>query len=56
MEYIITAEMNLSNVIEEAKEVSRALYEFADKLESIERKYKEPKAEGEGMRKEDKTE
>lgn len=40
--YEITAEMNLSNVIEEAKEVSRALYEFADKLESIERKYKDP--------------
>lgn len=40
MKYEITAEMNLSNVIEEAKEVSRALYEFADKLENIERKYK----------------
>ena len=47
MEYKITAEMNLSNVIEEAKEVSRALYEFADKLESIERKYKELQKESE---------
>jgi len=47
MKYEITAEMNLSNVIEEAKEASRALYEFADKLESIERKYKELWAESE---------
>lgn len=41
MRYEITAEMNLRNIIEETREVSRALYEFADKLESIERKYKE---------------
>ena len=47
MRYEITAEMNLSNVIEEAREVSRALYEFADKLESIERKYKELQKESE---------
>ena len=47
MKYEITAEMNLSNVIEEAREVSRALYEFADKLESIERKYKKLQAESE---------
>lgn len=47
MKYEITAEMNLSNVIEEAKEVSRALYEFADKLESIEKKYRELQKESE---------
>lgn len=47
MKYEITAEMNLSNVIEEVKEVSRALYKFADELENIERKYKELRAEGE---------
>ena len=46
--YEITAEMNLSNIIEEAKEASRALYEFADKLESIERKYKKQQKESEG--------
>ena len=45
MKYEITTEMNLSNVIKETREVSRALYEFADKLESIERKYKELRAE-----------
>lgn len=47
MKYEIIAEMNLSRVIEEAKEVSKALYEFADKLESIEKKYKEPQSESE---------
>lgn len=48
MRYEITAEMNLRNIIEETMEVSRALYEFADKLESIERKYKELQKESEG--------
>lgn len=47
MRYEITAEMNLRNIIEETREVSRALYEFADKLESIERKYKELQNESE---------
>ena len=47
MRYEITSEMNLRNIIEEAREVSRALYEFADKLESIERKYKELHKESE---------
>lgn len=47
MRYEITAEMNLRNIIEETREVSRALYEFADKLESIERKYKELQKESE---------
>ena len=35
-----TAEINLSSIIEEGREVSRALCEFADKLECIERRYK----------------
>lgn len=48
MRYEITGEMNLRNIIEETREVSRALYEFADKLESIERKYKELQKESEG--------
>lgn len=47
MRYEITGEMNLRNIIEETREVSRALYEFADKLESIERKYKELQKESE---------
>jgi hypothetical protein len=47
MRYEITAEMNLRNIIEETREVSRASYEFADKLESIERKYKELQKESE---------
>lgn len=47
MRYEITDEMNLRNIIEETREVSRALYEFADKLESIERKYKELQKESE---------
>ena len=47
MRYEITTEMNLRNIIEETREVSRALYEFADKLESIERKYKELQKESE---------
>lgn len=47
MRYEITAEMNLRNIIEQTREVSRALYEFADKLESIERKYKELQKESE---------
>jgi hypothetical protein len=47
MKYEITAQMNLKNIIEEAKEVSRALYEFADKLEQIEKKYaKSQESEG----------
>ena len=49
MRYEITAEMNLRNIIEETREVSRALYEFADKLESIERKYKELQKESEAQ-------
>jgi hypothetical protein len=48
MRYEINAEMNLRTIIEETREVSRALYEFADKLESIERKYKELQKESEG--------
>lgn len=36
----IKVEMHLKNVIEEAREVSRALYKFADELEEIEKKYK----------------
>ena len=48
MRHEITVEMNLRNIIEETREVSRALYEFADKLESIERKYKELQKESEG--------
>jgi hypothetical protein len=47
MKYEITAEMNLRNIIEETREVSRALYKFADELESIERKYKELQKESE---------
>jgi hypothetical protein len=47
MKYEITAEMNLSNVIEEAREVSKALCEFADELENIERRYREPLEESE---------
>lgn len=44
----ITVKMNLSNVIEEVREVSKALCEFADELESIERKHKDLRAESEG--------
>lgn len=42
MKYEVTAQMNLKNIIAETREVSRALYEFADKLEQIEKKYAEP--------------
>ena len=41
MEYEITVKMDLSNIIEEAREVSRELCEFADKLEQIEKRHKE---------------
>lgn len=37
--HVIIPEMNLSNIIAEAREVSQALNEFADNLERIERKY-----------------
>jgi hypothetical protein len=40
--YKITAEMNLKTLIDEAKEVARALNEFAENLERIEKKYAEP--------------
>ena len=41
MKYEIKAEMNLRSVIEEARELSRVIYEFADNLERIEKKYDE---------------
>ena len=47
MTYEITAEMNLKEIIDESREVAQALNEFADKLESIERKYKELQKESE---------
>lgn len=37
--YEITAEMNLKNLISEAREVAQAMNEFADDLERIESKY-----------------
>lgn len=37
--YKITAEMNLKNLIFEAREVAQAMNEFADNLEQIENKY-----------------
>lgn len=40
--YKITAEMNLKKIIAESREVARPLYEFADNLERIEKKYTEP--------------
>ena len=39
------AELNLSNFIEEAREVAQALNEFADNLEQIEKKYAESNCE-----------
>lgn len=42
MTYEITAEMNLKNIIAEAREVVQVLGEFADNLERIEKKYAEP--------------
>ena len=40
--YEVTAELNLSTIIAESKEVAQALNEFADNLERIEKKYAEP--------------
>ena len=40
--YEITAEMNLKKIIAESREVAKALNEFADNLERIEKKYAEP--------------
>jgi len=40
--YEITAEMNLKKIIDESREVAKALNEFADNLEKIEKKYAEP--------------
>lgn len=42
MTHEITAEMNLKNIIAESREVAQALNEFANNLESIEKKYAEP--------------
>ncbi len=41
MKYEITAEMNLKRMAAESREVAQALNEFADNLESIEKKYTE---------------
>lgn len=41
MTYELNAEMHLEKIIGESREVSQALNEFADKLEEIEKKYKE---------------
>ena len=46
--YEITAEMNLKNVINESREIARVLYEFADNLERIEKKYAEPRKSKKG--------
>ena len=40
--YEITAELNLKKIVDESREVSQALNEFADNLERIEKKYAEP--------------
>ena len=40
--YEITAEMNLTKIVAESREVAQALNEFADDLEQIEKKYAEP--------------
>ena len=46
--YEITAEMNLKKIIAESREVAKALNEFADNLERIEKKYAESQeSEGE---------
>ena len=39
--YEITAEMNLKTIIAESREVAQALLDFADRLEEIEKKYKD---------------
>lgn len=39
--YEIIAELNLNNLISEAREVAEVLNEFADSLEKIEKKYAE---------------
>lgn len=41
VQYEINAEMHLGKIIAESREVSQALNEFADKLEEIEKKYKD---------------
>jgi len=38
----ITMKLNLKNIIDESREVSQALNEFADNLERIEKKFAEP--------------
>ena len=43
--YEITAKLNLKKIIAESKEVAQALNEFADNLESIEKKYAEDTCE-----------
>jgi len=45
--YEITAEMNLKKIISESREVAKALNEFADNLERIEKKYSEPQERSE---------
>ena len=40
--YKITAEMNLTKIIDESREVAQALNDFADNLDRIEKKYAEP--------------
>ena len=36
----LTPEIGLKDIIEESREIAQALYEFADNLEEIEKKYK----------------
>ena len=43
--YEITATMNLKSLISEAREVSKALNDFADDIEQIEKKYNSFEAE-----------
>ena len=45
--YEITAEMNLKKIIDESREVAQALYEFAENLEKIEKKYADEESEEE---------
>lgn len=45
--YEITAELNLEKIIAESREVAQAMNDFADELERIEKKYADPRAEGE---------
>ena len=40
--YEIRAELNLKKIIDESRDVAKALNEFADNLERIEKKYAEP--------------